>query len=686
MARKGFRILAQDGLNEDTGLESSFQSVRGAVGSVSPFIGAISGISQGVEKGVRGEDEQGVAASDARAVGGSFFNPAGSLLKAIDSGDEEAILGALVTGGPGGEIALRQNAIQKRERAADVKTLREEQADKFSGRDVFVNPNSEAIKFTHGSAGVSTPALNPIPTLSPVLKPIPIVQEPLPAKPIDKFFGITVEHRGKSIPARDFQRKRKLTDAELETEIGSNVLNQSASFLRERGFNEEGIFIGAEPIPQRKHGSVEYKHGTSGITHKGKFTAKANAAGRTTVEHAKFVLENKDDFDAGVIAQASFIKGKGFPKAQDGVDVASERQTAIDNGAIEVEKNEIALMRTEGGRYKEIADFKDAPTHKEGGQTFIPEEGVIIFPSYKRNKVREFIKNKDYQSIDALRLTLPKSGSVKARFGVMHAKPKAAHGLFDDPDELNNQSVANLDPTKSFFLSQDDQNVSLVAPQARTDSTGLATRSSDPNVSAKKRGKALNILGAAASFAPGAGDLIEGLTSTAKVTDPIFNTMSGEALDILRGVTFDVRPGLSDVARSEKFAIDRARNLAGGNAAVLLGNISGIRAESLREKNKLRTQKSNIKNRAKANLANALLSVGGGEAKELRFADEATEAAQAAKRDFTRSGVAKVSEAIQRRELQQNRKLSDEEKMKLLVAIYPELANILEPTNDSVQI
>lgn len=727
------------GVDEGPGFADLFGTTRTSIAGAIPGVGAISGLSMGLEKGIRAEDVHGVPISEERALGASFFNPAGTVLEALETGDSEIIAQALLTGGPGAAIGLQRAGVETREREEEVAGFQAEQALKFSGQDIFTDPGNPT--FVHGGTIHQAESIpSPIPTLTPTLTPTPIPKTPIKAVP-NKFLGIKVLHKGKQIPASRFQRIKKFTDAEMIQKVRGfgEALKKSQAFVSERNFRHGGDlsqakareilsdgtvhgnpltdkqkkFFGAHArhglIQEARHGEDIYKHGTGSFikpSRKGLFTAKANAADRTVQEHANFVMSNKDQFDSETVKQANFAKnaGRGFKKAQAGLDTELpaglnvkpediERATAIASGAIEVEKNEFVLRRTSGGRYKEVADFKDAPVHADGGQTFVPQEGDIIFPSYKRRKVKEFLKNKDFQSIDAERLTLPKSGSIKARFGMINAaSPFATHNfkaqaglddnLFEDP--LPAPGAVEFDPNDPLFTTP-EQNAALLAQQPPLVQTTefapefITAPGEEPVAEERdpRTGKLLSTLGGVAALAPAISNIFEGLTSKAKVTDPIFNPRAEAALNVLESITFDVAPGIQDIERSEEVNFARASNLAAGNASVLLGNLGNIRSESLRAKNRLRTQKSNIENQAKTNLAKTLQQIGAREAQAILFAEESTEAAEATKRDFIRTGISQLSEGIQRQQLQKKRELSDAEKIEILKAAYPDLANVL---------
>ena len=377
-----------------------------------------------------------------------------------------------------------------------------------------------------------------------------------------------------------------------------------------------------------------------------------------------------------------------------------EKATAIANGAIEVEENELLLQRTDSGRFKEIKDFKDAPPHTEGGELFVPSDDDIIFPANTRSKVREFLKKKDFQSIDSLRLELPKSGSVKARFGMINSSNsfstdafKAQSGLDNtnllfDPDEADPFREVGVNLSDSFFeQNKEVQNPALIATQPNNlVNTGFPQEFSTSPVTAEvpvttapvpTTSNVGNIAGNIAALAPAISNIVTGLDGRAKVTKPVFNPQGDEAISTLKDISFDIDPGLRDVDLTEEAAFDKARNLSAGNASVLLGNIGNIRSQTLRQKNKLRTQKSNVENLARRQVAGAQLKVGEQRAQAELFAQQSTEAAEAQKRDFTRTGISQLSEAIQRQQLQQNRELADKEKLAIVKAAFPDLANVL---------
>ncbi len=305
---------------------------------------------------------------------------------------------------------------------------------------------------------------------------------------------------------------------------------------------------------------------------------------------------------------------------------------------IEVEGDEIHLAK-KGSKFVVKNDFKDGPTHAEGGIEIVAQEGDIITPANKRGQVVEALQEGNHKKLESIRKSLPKDKpAYKMKKGGTVKKDTR------DKSEPVSATPKDFKPFSSGYTQTGLKKINSVK-------TGNPKASTSSNFDASRIGEVAGTLGEIAPIAYNIGQGLFGKvqkTNRRNVTPSNFQYQDNSQ---------PLRNEINSLYNQDKQTI---RNASGGNAGTYLANTgmaSANKFKRLQEVNnteaarKVQTQNANTELQNNAQSMNVQLN---------NQYDEMDLGNSARKGDFLATGLGQASQFAQNRVLQGNLKNRDE--------------------------
>jgi hypothetical protein len=304
---------------------------------------------------------------------------------------------------------------------------------------------------------------------------------------------------------------------------------------------------------------------------------------------------------------------------------------------IEVEGDEIQLAK-KGNKFVVKNDFKNGPSHAEGGIVINAQEGDIITPAHKRGQVVEAINEGNNAKLERIRKTLPKDTNSKFAKGTKKV----------DKKDAEKASPKDFKPFASGYTPNSLRPIASV----KTGNNVTPYNSSNIDVA--------GVAGTLGEIAPIAYNIGQGLFGKVQKTNRrSFNPTEMQYQDMSQ----PLRNEINSLYNQDKESL---RNLAGGNAGNLLANIGRASAgkfKRIQEVNnseaarKIQTQNANTQLQNNAQLTNLQLN---------NQYDEMDLANSARKDDFLAAGLGQASQFAQTKSLDRKMTKRDEEILKNL--------------------
>lgn len=304
---------------------------------------------------------------------------------------------------------------------------------------------------------------------------------------------------------------------------------------------------------------------------------------------------------------------------------------------IEVEGDEIHLAK-KGSKFVVKNDFKDGPTHAEGGIEIVAQEGDIITPANKRGEVVKALNEGNNSKLEAIRKSLPKDKLYKMKKGGTVKK--------DNRDKSEPVSVSPKD-FKPFSSGYNR----IVPKEINSVKTGKSSKNSNTSINTDN---AINALGTIGEIAPIAYNVAQGLFGNVQKTTRRNYTPSNFQY---QDSSQPLRNEINSLYNQDKQTI---RNASGGNAGTFLANTGLASANKFKRfsevnnaeaTRKIQTQNMNNEMQNNAQLTNLQLN---------NQYDDLDLANSARKQDFLAAGLGQASQFAQNRVLQNNLKNRDQ--------------------------
>jgi hypothetical protein len=304
---------------------------------------------------------------------------------------------------------------------------------------------------------------------------------------------------------------------------------------------------------------------------------------------------------------------------------------------IEVEGDEIQLAK-KGNKFVVKNDFKNGPSHSEGGIVINAQEGDIITPAHKRGEVVEAINEGNNAKLERIRKTLPKDTNSKFAKGTKKV----------DKKDAEKASPKDFKPFASGYTPNSLRPIASV----KTGNPSTSSNSSNIDVA--------GVAGTLGEIAPIAYNIGQGLFGKVQKTNRRnFNPTGMQYQDMSQ----PLRNEINSLYNQDKASI---RNASGGNAGTYLSNVGAASASKfkrLQEVNnaeasrKIQTQNANTQLENNAQLTNLQLN---------NQYDEMDLANSARKDDFLAAGLGQASQFAQTKSLDRKMTKRDEEILKNL--------------------
>ena len=226
---------------------------------------------------------------------------------------------------------------------------------------------------------------------------------------------------------------------------------------------------------------------------------------------------------------------------------------------IEVEKDEL-MFRKIGGKWKLIADFNGGKTHEAGGEDVTAQEGDIIFPGAKRDKLVKLldsngvISKENEPQFETERFKLPvDKDKDKAASGLEIANTigtslPAAFNLIKGAGKAELEQRRFVEPDKLKFVDTSQVSKNELREQFQSDIQSIS------NVSGGSAGTLLSNVGAAGNRFQRSLSDINAQTATGKQNIENANVQISNEADRINtnlAIGFDEKDAANRAARSE---------------------------------------------------------------------------------------------------------------------------------------
>lgn len=349
------------------------QGVADGVGSI-PVVGAFKTVGEGLGNTFAQRDEYGIAKSEAGAAAGSVFNPLAqtSDLIAGKGGLKGMVGNALIIGG----------AINKEKELKARKAAAQNRVDIYN-RDISQrNVDVEQIGYAKKGldmSGEKTKYKVKSATKSTSSEPIMTQQE---RQDLNMLQNNPVVYKQ---AYQDFIGYKPVGAGTAFAERNSHLYDERVNQHNQRDTSAAN-FVPFNFQP---------------------YAAKASIA--ATQNNLNHPSTNKR-LDKYIVDKGGEVSNMGgYKKGTKSINTKMVKP-------VEVEGDEI-LMEKSRGKYKMKADFKNGPTHEQGGIPIIAEEGDIIYPANKREQVIDAYEDNNHSKLESMRKQLPTDTNYKKATG-----------------------------------------------------------------------------------------------------------------------------------------------------------------------------------------------------------------------------------------------------------------------------
>lgn len=495
---------------------------------------------------------------------------------------------------------------------------------------------------------------------------VPKYNNPVPGSTQYAYEDSVYNQRVKTFNSRDMTKAPAnftVATQAMDSKNIANNLNYNAQNTKLDSFVANGgaqlpnnLSIPAAPVPGQMPNAMKktiYKNGTKGIKDSGKMAsetqiqmtpAERSALPPTgTQEHRQAIWDllgyAPKTYPAG--SQGYLNQEKHFNAAVDMINQGYRPATSpsgkpgyskvYSKGSkrIEVEGDEIQLAK-KGNKFVVKNDFKNGPTHAEGGIEITAQEGDIITPANKRSQVVEAINTGDHKKLESIRKGLPKDKAYKMKDGTKKVKRDTTEPVSVTPKDFQPLFGSTFQQKQSKDLKKVNSINTGKKPSSKT-STGLKFNSDN----------LANVAGTLGEIAPIAYNVGQGLFGKVQQTNRRnVNPANFQYTDNSQ----PLRNEINSLYNQDKQSI---RNASGGSAGTYLSNVgvaSANKFKRLQEVNnaeaarKVQTQNMNTEMQNNAQAVNIQLN---------NQYDQADLQNSARKQDFLAAGLGEASQLAQ---------------------------------------
>lgn len=314
---------------------------------------------------------------------------------------------------------------------------------------------------------------------------------------------------------------------------------------------------------------------------------------------------------------------------------------------IEIEKRELAFRSVKDkqdnttNRVRLVEDFKKAPTHDEGGELYQAKHGDFIIPEYQRDEAFAAYDKGDYETLQSMRLKLPKSGEMREGEYLDYTEPYRETSIETAEKGIN----IGIGQERGGFFEEATEDAKLSRgipyendPIFLSDFTNKEEKIEKEKEKEEKRERLNKGLTTAIELAPSLYDIGVGLFEKPTTYQPQTFPRSEQAIDEFRNFNLDVSPQIEQVERDKRAAHERARMTGLPQA-----NFYQIEAQANRAKNKVLSQKINTESQVRLEAPKLAYQLGITEGQATQQAMLMTQQADAMKRDYLEKGLEGLS-------------------------------------------